>query len=72
MIRIDFKNVAKEKCSHSQVDKKHYVVQVLSYRHQDKNICINTSELWWQNGTYPGFRKCLGLPRGYINPSLHL
>ena len=48
--RIGFRNVAMDKCRHSQVDKKrHTVIQDLSYRHWDKNICSKTNELWRQN-----------------------
>ena len=50
-----------DKCRHSQVDKKkHYVIQVISYRPLDRNTC-RKYELWWPNGLFPGFRDGLCL-----------
>ena len=71
--RIVLRNVAVDKCRHSQVDQKPlYVLQVLSNRHWDKNTCSNTKELWWQNGTFSGFKDGLGLPYEFFYPRLHL
>ena len=45
--RSVFISIALDKKNHSIVDKKnHYVLQVLSYKHWDKNTCSNTYELW--------------------------
>ena len=65
--RIKLIIVESDKCRHSQVDKKTlHVIQDLSYRHWDRNTCSNTYELWWQNGTFPGFRNGLGMPGDFL------
>ena len=60
LYRIVLIDLPVDKCRHSQVDKKKlYVIQVISYRHWDKDTCSNSMSSGWKNSTFPGFRGVL-------------